>query len=68
MKTLLDAGADINAIGGLYGNALSAAYEAGYYDCTDLLWERGVSNKLRGGRWGTPLGSAKSRSSQALMR
>lgn len=42
---LLNAGADINAMGGRYGNALSIAYRQGYYLCTALLWERGVSNE-----------------------
>lgn len=67
MRVLVDAGADINALGGIYGNALSAAYREGYYFCTGLLWEREVSNKLRGGRWGTPLGHALSGACQTLI-
>lgn len=67
MRVLVDAGADINALGGIYGNALSAAYREGYYFCTGLLWERQVSNKLRGGRWGTPLGHALSGACQTLI-
>ncbi|KAL8748526.1 MAG: hypothetical protein Q9184_007241 [Pyrenodesmia sp. 2 TL-2023] len=67
MRVLVDAGADINALGGIYGNALSAAYCEGYYFCTGLLWEREVSNKLRGGRWGTPLGHALSGACQTLI-
>ncbi|KAI4109132.1 MAG: hypothetical protein LQ339_001938, partial [Xanthoria mediterranea] len=67
MRVLLDAGADVNAVGGVYGSALSAAYRKGWYYCTDLLWERGVSNKLRGGMMVTPLMSAISGACQTLV-
>ncbi len=67
MEVLLDAGADVNAVGGIYGNALAAAYREGYYFCTGLLWERGVSNKLRGGMMVTPLLSALSGACQTLI-
>lgn len=67
MRVLLDAGADMNAVGGIYGSALSAAYRRGWYFCTGLLWERGVSNKLRGGMMVTPLISALSGSCLTLI-
>jgi hypothetical protein len=33
VKLLLDKGADLNAQGGIYGNALRAASEKGHQDC-----------------------------------
>ncbi|KAI4266916.1 MAG: hypothetical protein L6R38_008481, partial [Xanthoria sp. 2 TBL-2021] len=67
MRVLLDAGADMNAVGGIYGSALSATYRGGWYFCTGLLWERGVSNKFRGGMMVTPLISALSGSCLTLI-
>jgi ankyrin repeat protein len=40
---LLDKGADVNAKGGLYGNALQAASARGYKEIATLLQKQGAS-------------------------
>ncbi|KAL9633500.1 MAG: hypothetical protein Q9204_003368, partial [Flavoplaca sp. TL-2023a] len=67
MRVLLDAGAHIDAANSVHGSALAAAYMEGYFLCTGLLWERGISNKLRGGMMVTPLLSALSGPFQTLI-
>ena len=42
MKLLLKKGANINAQGGVYGNALQAALDRGYEAVVKLLLEKGA--------------------------
>lgn len=54
-KLLLDAGANINALGGTYGTALIVAIKEGEESLMRLLLKRGVDVNLVGGEYGTAL-------------
>jgi ankyrin repeat protein len=51
----LDKGADINAQGGLYGNALQAALARGYQEIARQLLDRGADVNAQGGKYGNLL-------------
>ncbi|KAJ7826554.1 ankyrin repeat-containing domain protein [Mycena olivaceomarginata] len=53
MRLLLDYGADVNAQGGRYGNAIQAAVVGGHLDLAQLLLEHGADVNAQGGRYGT---------------
>ena len=55
---LLDAGANINAQGGYWGNALQAASEQGQYQVVQMLLEKGADINAQGGWWGSALKAA----------
>ncbi|KAF8448394.1 ankyrin repeat-containing domain protein [Kalaharituber pfeilii] len=55
---LLDAGADINAVGGKYGTALGAAAYKGHEATVLLLLSRSADINAMGGEYGTALGAA----------
>ncbi|KAJ6100146.1 hypothetical protein N7467_001681 [Penicillium canescens] len=55
---LLECGADVNAQGGLYGNALQAACFEGHYNAVQLLVEHGADVNSRGGLYGNALQAA----------
>ena len=57
-KLLTEAGKDVNAHGGVYGNALLAASERGYADVVHLLIENGADINAKGGFYVTALQSA----------
>ena len=42
MQLLLDKGAEVNAQGGRFGNALQAALEGGYKKIVQLLLDKGA--------------------------
>ncbi|KAL6919050.1 hypothetical protein FSST1_003076 [Fusarium sambucinum] len=48
-RVLIDKGADINAAGGRYGNALKAATTKGYYEVVELLLEKGADVNTQDG-------------------
>ncbi|KAK1623175.1 hypothetical protein BDP81DRAFT_293432, partial [Colletotrichum phormii] len=48
-RYLIDKGADVNAQGGRYGNALQAASEGGHREIVQLLLEKGADVNARGG-------------------
>ena len=50
IKLLLDNGADINAQGGFYGNALQIASAGGHKAVVKLLLDRGADVNAQGGR------------------
>ncbi|KAJ7883628.1 ankyrin repeat-containing domain protein [Mycena olivaceomarginata] len=52
---LLEHGADVNAQGGYYGNALKAASAEGYLDLAQLLLEHGADVNAQGGHYGNAL-------------
>jgi ankyrin repeat protein len=50
-------GADVNAQGGQYGNALQAASNGGHKEIVKLLLERGADVNAQGGHlWKCPAG------------
>jgi ankyrin repeat protein len=62
VNDLIDKGADVNAKGGFFGNALGAASDCGYAEIVQLLLERGADVNAKGGFFGNALGAASARS------
>ena len=58
LKILIEAGADVNAPGGYYGNALQAASYEGHREVIDVLLDKGADVNVHGGRFGTALQAA----------
>lgn len=58
---MLDSGAEINARGGGYGNALQAASERGHYSIAKLLLDKGADVNAEGGHYMHSLQAAASR-------
>jgi ankyrin repeat protein len=52
---LIDAGADVNAQGGSYGNALQAASGEGHKKVVKMLIDAGAEVKARGGEYSNAL-------------
>ncbi|CEO61082.1 Putative Ankyrin repeat protein [Penicillium brasilianum] len=61
VQLLLDCGADINAQGGFYGDALKAACSEGHHRIAQLLLERGANVNVQGGQYGNALQAACSK-------
>ena len=57
-RKLLDKGADVNAHGGRYGNALQAASAGGHKEMATLLLDKGADVNAQGGRYGNALQAA----------
>ncbi|CAG8327534.1 unnamed protein product [Penicillium salamii] len=55
IRLLLSQGADVNAPGGVYGNALAAAASRGKLDAINLLLDLGADANAPGGDFKTPL-------------
>lgn len=55
---LLDKGADANAQGGRYGNALQAASARGHEQVVEMLLDKGADIKAHGGEFGNALQAA----------
>ena len=58
---LLDKGADVNAQGGWYGNALQAASSRGHEKVVQILLDKGAEINAQGGIYGNALQAASSR-------
>lgn len=58
MRLLLDKGANINAQGGIYFNALQAAAFNGQAKAAQLLLDKGADFNARGGHYGNALRAA----------
>ncbi|KAF2142278.1 uncharacterized protein K452DRAFT_250214 [Aplosporella prunicola CBS 121167] len=58
VKMLLDKGADVNAQGGTYGNALQAASSLGHEKIVQMLLDKGADVNAQGGRYGNTLQAA----------
>ena len=58
IQLLLDQGADINAQGGYYGNALQSALRSGYDKVVQMLLDKGANINAQGGFYGTTLQTA----------
>jgi ankyrin repeat protein len=65
---LLDAGADVNAQGGEYGNALYAAVEQGSEQVVKMLLDAGADVNAQGGEYGNALYAAVSRGSEQVVK
>ena len=61
VKLLLSKGADVNAQGGRYGNALQAASFAGYKEIVEQLLSNEAEVNAQGGDYGTALQAASSK-------
>jgi ankyrin repeat protein len=61
VAVLLEKGADVNAQGGRYNNALLAALENGHTEIATLLVDKGADVNAQGGRYDNPLLAALER-------
>ncbi|KAI8663473.1 hypothetical protein NCS57_00948400 [Fusarium keratoplasticum] len=57
-RGLMDERADVNAQGGLYGNALQAASDGGHLEIVQLLLDKGADVNTQGGHFGDALQAA----------
>jgi hypothetical protein len=65
-RMLLDKGADVNAQGGLYGNALQAALEKGDKEMATLLLDKGADINAQGGLYGNALQAASQKGDKEM--
>jgi ankyrin repeat protein len=65
---LLKAGADINALGGIFGTALQAACVSRNELAVKMLLGSGADVNIVGGRWGNALNAAAELGSEAIVR
>ena len=65
---LLETGADVNAQGGEYGNALQAASSGGHEVIVKLLIEKGADVNAQGGRYGNALQAASWRDHDMIVK
>ncbi|OAP54596.1 hypothetical protein AYL99_11044 [Fonsecaea erecta] len=68
VQTLLERGADINAQGGLYGNALYAASARDHETTVQTLLERGADINAQGGLYGNALQAASTRGHETIVQ
>lgn len=64
---LLEKGAEVNAKGGYYGNALQAASARGHQEVVALLLEKGAEVNAQGGHYGNALQAALVRGHQEVV-
>ena len=67
VRFLLDKGADVNAQGGQYGNALYAASREGHEEIAQQLLDRGAHIEAQGGQYGDARLSASERDPTLLV-
>jgi hypothetical protein len=67
-RLLLDSGANVNAQGGLYGNALHAASAGGHEAVVRLLLDEGANVNAQGGPYGNALHAASAGGHEAVVR
>jgi ankyrin repeat protein len=65
---LLDKGADTNAQGGRYGNALQAASDGGYEQVVWMLLDKGVDINTQGERYSNALQAASAGGYTAVVK
>ncbi|KAL9040923.1 MAG: hypothetical protein Q9214_004294, partial [Letrouitia sp. 1 TL-2023] len=68
VQVLLDKGADVNAQGRYYGNALHAASYEGYRDIIRILLDKGADVNAKGGEYGNALQVASYRGHQNIVQ
>lgn len=61
-------GADVNAQGGFYGNALQAASAGGHLDVVQTLLEAGADVNAQGGEYSTTLCAATEKGYQKIVQ
>jgi len=66
VELLLDKGANVNAQGGYYGNALQAASYHGYEAIMKLLLDKGANVNAQGGYFGNALRAASEGGHEAI--
>jgi hypothetical protein len=67
-RLLLDKGANPNAQGGYYGNALHVASSEGHEAAVKLLLDKGADPNAQGGDYGNALQAASARGHKAVVR
>ncbi|KAK4182171.1 vegetative incompatibility protein HET-E-1, partial [Podospora australis] len=67
-RRLIEQGADVNAQGGHFGNALQAAASGGHQAVVQLLLEKGADVNAQGGGYGNALQAAASGGHQAVVQ
>lgn len=67
-ELLLDQGADVNAQGGVFGDALTAASSEGHTAVAELLINAGAWVDISGEEWGSPLYSASKYGNEAIVK
>lgn len=65
---LLTEGAEVNAKGGYFGNALQAASYKGHKAIVRLLLDRGVEPNAKGGEFGNVLQAASNEGHKAIVK
>ncbi|SLM37992.1 ankyrin repeat domain containing protein [Lasallia pustulata] len=65
---LLDKGADVNAQGGVYGNALQAVSERGHDQVVRMLLDKGADVNAQDKRYGNALQAASERGHDQVVR
>ncbi|KAI1595117.1 Arp Ankyrin repeat [Pyrenophora tritici-repentis] len=65
---LLDAGADVNAQGGHYGNALQAASTEGHEQVVKMLLDAGAEVNAQGGEYGNALQAASAQGHEQVVK
>ena len=68
VRLLLEKGANVNAEGGYYGNALQAASYGGHEAVVRLLLENGANVNAEGGRLGNALQAALTNGNESVVR
>ncbi|OWT43384.1 Ankyrin repeat protein [Pochonia chlamydosporia 170] len=67
-RDLIGKGADINAQGGEYGNALQAASQNGHQEIVQLLLDKGANVNTQGGYYGSALQAASYKGHQEVVK
>ncbi|KAL4789115.1 Pfs, NACHT and ankyrin domain protein [Aspergillus venezuelensis] len=67
-RDIIQYGADVNAQGGDYGNALQAASSGGHQETVRLLLDKGADINAQGGQYGNALQAASSGGHQETVR
>jgi hypothetical protein len=65
---LTDKGANVNAQGGYYGNALQAASEGGYEQVVKMLLDKGANVNAQGGEYSNALQAASYRGHEQVVK
>ncbi|KAI6295387.1 hypothetical protein MCOR33_007694, partial [Pyricularia grisea] len=68
VEKVLNDGADVNAQGGEYGNALQAASFKGHKEIVQTLVDKGADVNAQGGRYGNVLQAASSGGHQEILQ
>ena len=67
-RMLLDKGADVNAQGRYYGNALQAASAQGHEQVVKMLLDKGADVNAQGGHYGNALQAASARGHEQVVK